>query len=478
MRLTFGAILLSFVLLTTNLLLYTPFIFSAADAPVEVAAIIFTNHLLFAVIAVLAYQICLLIFEDRWKSLLGAFLCIACSSFVFWGSTAKEHMITATLFALVIYFFIRYLRRDSWWDAAGAFFCIGLLAWPRPEMGFTVAIGAGLFMIGYQAYRTTHGITDVKGAICAVFTAIFIFLGSIPLIVNNVITTGNPLVPLYILEETTTSHSRYAQVISPVTAVQNIPSVDPGIFSKIGDFAGIIGRHYVPSWNSLPSDIMGVFFYPETGHMGFTLVCPLAFIAVMLFLLTLSKRQRFPSRDKPILFFLFLMTLAVMITYLQSFQGMNTSHGITPDVRYLMPAYLTVGILGVYLLNFHGFPPSTGTTLSRLVKYSVVGVPLILVGIVALPPFGGRYDGYTLFFKMVITFLMVFFIAGFWFSSFRKEHIVLLTRCFLILIVFVLAWQMMMVFLYSVAKFNGYTFWIPLTDTIFHQVFGISITAP
>jgi hypothetical protein len=32
----------------------------------------------------------------------------------------------------------------------------------------------------------------------------------------------------------------------------------------------------------------------------------------------------------------------------------------------------------------------------------------------------------------------------------------------------------MMVFLYSVAKFNGYPLWIPLVETIYQQCIGVS----
>jgi hypothetical protein len=423
---------------------------------------------------VLAYHICLLIFEDRWKSLLGAFLCIACSSFMFWATTAKEHMVAAAMLALVVFFFVRYLRRDSWFDAAGGFFCIGLLGWARPELGLTVAFFAGLFMIGFQMFRIHSGQLNPVEAIRSLSSMILLVIGSIPLLINNVITTGNVLVPVYILEESAKTNSRYADVISQVSPASGMPASGLDMVGRLSEFTGILGRHFSPTWNTLPSDMFGVFFYPETGHMGFVMVCPLALIAVALIILAFVKKQPFPAKDKPVLLFLALMTIAVMIAYLQSFPGMNTSIGVTPDMRYLMPAYLTAGILGVYMLNFHAFPERADKTLAEMFIISMAGVPIIILGMVAFSPFGGRYEGYMAVFRYCISFITVFFIAGFVLPSFRKQHLILLTRCLVILVIFVLSWQMMMVVLYSIVKFNGYSFWIPVTDTLYHQIIGVS----
>jgi len=41
------------------------------------------------------------------------------------------------------------------------------------------------------------------------------------------------------------------------------------------------------------------------------------------------------------------------------------------------------------------------------------------------------------------------------------------------------AWQLMMVFFYSVAKLNGYPFWIPLVETLFqHCIRVVEMTPP
>jgi hypothetical protein len=157
---------------------------------------------------------------------------------------------------------------------------------------------------------------------------------------------------------------------------------------------------------------------------------------------------------------------------------MNADPGMVPDIRYLSPAYLTAGLLGVYMLYLNAFPARAEKTLSRLVLFSAAGIPLILIGIVAFPPFGGLYTGYSRFFTLVITLVTLLVTAGLLISSFGKQHPVLLACCFILLVVIVLSWQMMMVILYSAVKVNGYAFWVPLTDTFFHQVIAVHQVPP
>ena len=52
------------------------------------------------------------------------------------------------------------------------------------------------------------------------------------------------------------------------------------------------------------------------------------------------------------------------------------------------------------------------------------------------------------------------------------------TAAVLLLIAVPFAWQLMMVFLYSVAKFNGYPLWIPVVETLFQYCIGVSELPP
>jgi hypothetical protein len=468
-RVTFCAILFSFGLLLLNLLLYSPFIFLAPDAPVEAAALMFTNHLLFAALVVIVYHICLNIFEDQWKSLLGAFLCIACSSYIFWAGTVKDHILTAVIFALVIFFIVSYLRSDSWYESAAGFLCIGLLAWARPEVGFTVAVFAGLFIVCYQANRIRCHRIDLHGALRALSSVFIIIIGSIPLIINNLVTTGKLLVPIE-FSHTAAGVFPASSVVSPVPGVI---SPGPGILASLGDIARMISWNYIVPWDTLSSDIPGFMTYPGTAGSGFLVVCPLAFLAAVLVIYALWKKQAIPAKDKFVLVFLAFMTIAIVLAYVKNFHVMAVDPAMVPDIRYLMPAYLPAGLLGVYMLYLNAFPARAEKTLVWLIVSSVVCVPLVIIGIIAFPPISEKFGGYPIIFNYAVTLVTILFAAGLMLSSFRKHHIALLTGCFILLVILILSWQMMMVFLYSAAKFNGYTFWIPAIDTLFYRVFSV-----
>jgi len=64
------AIALSFLLLLANMVWYYPFAFTAPDAPKEVAALVFTNHILFALTGVILYHAARVIHSSNtWQGL-------------------------------------------------------------------------------------------------------------------------------------------------------------------------------------------------------------------------------------------------------------------------------------------------------------------------------------------------------------------------------------------------------------------------
>ena len=96
------AIVFSFLLFLANIVWYYPFAFTAPDAPKEVAALVFTNHILFALTGVILYHAARVIHSSgTWKGLFGMTVILASSSFLFWAGNAKDHVLVAFLFALV-----------------------------------------------------------------------------------------------------------------------------------------------------------------------------------------------------------------------------------------------------------------------------------------------------------------------------------------------------------------------------------------
>ena len=212
----------SFLALLANLAFYYPWPFAAPDAPIEAAAVVFTNHLLFAALAVMVYLTCRTIFEDTWFSLFGTIACISCSSYIFWAANAKDHMLLAAMTAAVILFLVRYIRERRWSDAVIGFAFIGLLAWARPEVGFTVFIFATLYFVGLQVSRglLQSPPAEAVRALCAPLATV---IGAIPLLLNNAFVTGNPLVPaFYVYEKRLLAGASGEEIIGAAEAVNGV----------------------------------------------------------------------------------------------------------------------------------------------------------------------------------------------------------------------------------------------------------------
>ncbi len=89
-------------------------------------------------------------------------------------------------------------------------------------------------------------------------------------------------------------------------------------------------------------------------------------------------------------------------------------------------------------------------------------------------PYGGQYAGYTMFFTRV-TFVLLAVVLVLMVMRWRSGvPAAWVTGALVLLIAAPFAWQMMMVFLYSVAKFNGYPLWIPVVEMIYQNWIGVS----
>ncbi|MFA7199482.1 MAG: hypothetical protein WC093_09330, partial [Methanoculleus sp.] len=106
------------ILFVLNAALYRPFWFVRGIQPYdmkvypEVAAIVFTNSLAFALLAVVAFLIFREVLgSDRW-GFFGLAATVCCSSYLFWSGNAKDHALVALLFAVALYCFTLYLSRE------------------------------------------------------------------------------------------------------------------------------------------------------------------------------------------------------------------------------------------------------------------------------------------------------------------------------------------------------------------------------
>ena len=465
----------AFAGLLANLAFYYPWPLTAPDAPIETAAVVFTGHILFAALAVMIYLICRTIFEDTWFSIFGTIACISCSSYIFWASNAKDHMLLIAMTAAVILFLVRYIRYGGFKDAALGFAFIGLLAWARPEVGFTVFVFATLYFVGLQVSRgllQKPPLEAVK-ALCAPLATV---IGAIPLLLNNALVTGNPLVPaFYVYEKKLIAGASEGEIIGAAEAVNGVVQSVPAPSGGISGFLSVLANHFTPSWSTLPGDVFGILFAPASGNMSLVAVSPLIVIALILLpFLYLDYRKGERSPNLAVVVFLIAISCAVWIAYTRSLPGLNASHGIVPDIRYLAPFYLPAGLLGVYAISrLNGDVDPKWRTLWQIVVLAVA-TPVLLVAMMLIQPYGGQYAGYTMFFTQItfallaVTLVLItvkkrFGIPDAWIAA-----------ALLLLVAVPFAWQLMMVFFYSVAKFNGYPLWIPLAETFFQNVIGVS----
>jgi hypothetical protein len=463
----------SFIGLLLNIGLYYPWPFTAIDAPIEAAAVVFTNHLIFAALAVMIYLICKTVFEDTWFSVFGTIACISCSSYIFWAANAKDHILVAALVAAVILFAVRYVRYGGFRDAALAFAFVGLLAWARAELGFTVFAFLLLYYAGMQFLHRKELAADRQTLTNTAIAPFATVIGIIPSLINNLSVTGNILVPphyVYMKGMWAAGSGGMIGAEAVADVVQSVPAPTGGI----GGFIGVLANYFEPSWSTLPGDVLGILFAPASGNMSLVAVSPLILLAIVVLPITyLVRRDRFYSADTWVIILLALISTAIWVAYLKSLPGLNASTGIIPDIRYFVPMYLPAGLLGLYAIRV-GIQQLTQKQLSLFTSLAVLLVsPFLLLTIMLTQPFGGMYAGYTMFFTnaaFIVTFavLLLILLNNFGIVSARW------TMAGIALLVSIpLGWQMMMLFLYSIAKFNGYFFWIPAVETVYRLGIGI-----
>ncbi len=188
-------------------------------------------------------------------------------------------------------------------------------------------------------------------------------------------------------------------------------------------------------------------------------------------LVAVRKGEQTPNLA--VVVFLAVMAGAVRVAYARSLPGLNASGGIIPDIRYLSPLYLPAGLLGVYSIWRLGGAGSKRMALSQIGAIAIL-TPALLLALMLFQPYGGKYAGYAMFFTRV-TFVLLAVVLVLMVMRWRSGvPAAWVTGALALLIAAPFAWQMMMVFLYSVAKFNGYPLWIPVVEMIYQNWIGVS----
>jgi hypothetical protein len=353
----FGSSLVLFIL---NMWLYTPF---SIDKYPEIAAITFTNNILFAGSMVLVFLICQKIFQNQWWSVFGVVSVICGSSYLFWSEVGKDHILTLFFFLISLYFFISWIHSDSLFHLISSYIGIGWVAWVRPDVGsglFILTILAGIMLTFQKGIRN-----EIKVFFCS-FATLF---GAIPLFLNNYGLTGNVLTtPLAIKYQAISDSS--VEVLNEMLATNY--------------YAGF------PSILDLPVALYHVLFdpvYPFTA--GFFQVSPVSFLAVfcigyLVYHVTI-KKQFFDSEYEKMTFFgILFIAIGLILPQLNNVIQLGESRGIVPDIRYLSLLYFPLIILGLFFLKrleFH--EQDLKKTLESFFLIGIVTLPLSFIAIQA-----------------------------------------------------------------------------------------------
>jgi len=451
---TWAGIISSGILLILNAALYRPFWFVRGIHPYdvsvypEVAAIVFTNSIAFALLAVVAFLIFREVLgSDRW-GLFGLAATVCCSSYLFWSGNAKDHALVALLFAVALYCFTLYLTRENVLYLFGSFVAVGWTAFARPELGPALAIGFFLFALAVTAGK------GHREAGKAVLAAAGVPLGALPLLVNNWGLSGSPLV-------------------LPWTA---------GYASAAGKapqgFLSTVAGHYAPPPGDLLTGLYGAFFDPvRDGSAAFFQVSPVSFFALLLagvigYAIIRRRSTGIDSRDARLLAFFALAAALVVFAYARSLPGMSASPGIVPDMRYISPAYLPLLVIGVYALKHAGLDgDGVREALRTLFWLAVVDLPLIFVVLQIVA--GNNPAGQV----TIITTLTYLFLAGaavlYIAVLARRASPRLLAYAVPVLMFCGLAWELVVDFRFATSCWEGYHFWIPVVEYVWYIQYTI-----
>lgn len=461
-------ILFAFVVFIVNIIYYVPFYISAPDAPREVAAIIFTNNLLFAGMSVVLFKIVHTIFQDKWFAIFGTLACIGSSSYLIWASSAKDHMLQIFLFSVIIFGVISFLYSGKFRFWILSFYFIGLLAWDRPEMGIPVLISVFVFFC-LIVVRNWQNIEKKKNILFLILSPVFTLIGAIPLFINNYLVSGNPFIVTYTIWDSGVGSAGVSGTATPTF----------GIFSIFSLFITQITPHP----DSLMQDLIRIFFLPNNGSIGILTLTPLFLMGILAIPLFYQKIKKNTVKNEIyLLIFLIIITTATLMSCASRFQGLYFDEGILPDMRLLSNIYLPLNLIGLIILSKFF---QNREDIFRILEYFFM-VLIILLAILILWFFFCLYDGVEFLFVLSqITVSITVFIL---FSICLSSGILYLhwkgkidRKYFLVAISFAIAlpviWQIGVIFLIStkVAGAEGYTFWLPLVKKIVYGLYSLML---
>jgi len=471
-RWTSGLIMLTFVGFFANLFFYQPFSLTGDKGSPEIMAIVFTNILMFAFLAVIIFEILRMIVINPRYAFFGTIVCLSSSSYLFWTTYCKDHVLIALILSIVLLFVIRYLTTDKPSSLAGGFSFGGLLIWARPELGVFIVLALCVLFIFHLRSSKTKNCSDSQRQ-WFLLSPIFTLLGALPFFINNYLVSKNIFIPAFVL---TAENS-----LSQNGLGESSPTLSFAVEDTIHALLQVNSMTRVTPLSTLPADLYGVFFSPESGSMGILPLVPVFLASVMILpILLMRTRIQFDSREKMILGTLVLFSFAMFCAYANRIAGLNTDLGIVPDIRYLSPVYLPLTIIG--LMIFSKIPRITARPINLLAWMSavwIVSVPVsvfLIIGYYPIP--SGWKDLYPLLSHWVtlcILLVVLLFVLAFYYAELRNRQETLtkiVTFLFVGICSLPLLWQVDVSFISLLHGYGlgGYFFWLPVLLKLFNVV--------
>lgn len=457
-----------FGLFLLNIYFYQPFASSWEDSPVESAAIIFTNTILFSLIPPMIYATFRLIRMSGMASIAGSLSVICCSTYLFWAGSAKDHLLIAFLLTVLMLIFTINQVKQSNLHVLLLFVAGGLICWARPEYGAIILFGliileiVSLYNKGKEKDKKLINIVKEK-ELYASITGLFI--GLLPFFINNLLVTKNPFIPpqyLYV------SSSRTG--ISSV--IQNLDSEPGNILTHAGLYFNQVINFFLPdTCDSV--DIFRLLWFSPNNSIGILIICPIIIPALIYGIRTRNEiKQNFPKERLNVLLFSLFIIALTFIAYARVIHGSTTSIGVLPDMRYFSPLYLPMGLVSVILLS-HLINNNPKRWLLYLVTSVFVISPILSIGYLFMLFQGFSLSAhYSLMIKLLIA--LFFFIAlfavinpKFWISE------RLFPLLFALLLTITASTQFIIIYYYYHVKMNGYPFWQPVLQYLFTYVLQI-----
>lgn len=459
---TNGGILLGILFFILNLCVYAPIKVNSVTSNDELLGVGLFHYIIFVLLLWTIYHINITIFNSNEYSIFATITCISCSSYLFWVSTLKDHIDSVFYVTLIIYALLKYQKSHDIWFFTIAFIVAGLLTWVRPEYGSVILCTVFILYIS-SFFVNKYG--QPNSFLAKLISPVFVFIGIIPLLIGNYLTTGHLFTLAWQVRPLSTNISEQISSIPPDTTVLSIIQV---LLSRI-----------TPHTENLPSDLYGFLINPITLKVPILAITPVFSLGIlMLPFIYYFYGKKILKSELVTIIILMSIVISTIIAYASSITGLGTSMGIYPDVRYLTPIYIPLNIIGLMIIQKIFYPSDIRKFVTFFLVSSSIGI-LGILGIITICHSNIEFWDMFLQINGVTTILAYCFIAisflNFTFGIFwnLKRDYLIISIAILISIIFIWQFSLLILTNFYPLIFISYPPLLPDMQTFFEYLSNI-----